>query len=96
MRSLSSRLLVLTVFFFMVAEILIFVPSTARFRQTWLDQKLALGHLAILALDATPDKMVSEMLRKELLTHVGAYALSVRRGGARRRRRPLAAWQRIE
>jgi signal transduction histidine kinase len=83
MRSLSSRLLVLTVFFVMVAEILIFVPSTARFRQTWLDQKLALGHLAILALDATPDKMVSEMLRKELLNHVGAYALSVRRGGAR-------------
>ena len=70
-------------FFVMVAEILIFVPSTARFRQTWLVEKLALGHLAILALDATPDKMVSEMLRKELLTHVGAYALSVRRGGAR-------------
>lgn len=83
MRSLSSRLLVLTVFFVMVAEVLIFVPSTARFRQTWLGEKLALGHLAILALDATPDKMVSEMLRKELLAHVGAYALSVRRGGAR-------------
>jgi len=83
MRSLSSRLLVLTVFFVMVAEVLIFVPSTARFRETWLAEKLALGHLAILALDATPDKMVSEMLRKELLGHVGAYALSVRRGGAR-------------
>ena len=83
MRSLSSRLLVLTIFFVMVAEILIFVPSTARFRQAWLGEKLALGHLAVLALDATPDKMVSEMLRKELLAHVGAYALSVRRGGAR-------------
>ena len=83
MRSLSSRLLVLTVFFVMVAEVLIFVPSTARFRETWLGEKLSLGHLAILALDATPDRMVSEMLRKELLAHVGAYALSVRRGGAR-------------
>jgi signal transduction histidine kinase len=83
MRSLSSRLLVLTVFFVMVAEVLIFVPSTARFRVTWLTEKLALGHLAILALDATPDKMVSEMLQEELLGHVGAYALSVRRGGAR-------------
>lgn len=83
MRSLSSRLLVLTVFFVMVAEVMIFVPSTARFRETWLTEKLELGHLAILALDATPDKMVSEMLRKELLKHVGAYALSVRRGGAR-------------
>ncbi len=83
MRSLSSRLLVLTVFFVMVAEVMIFVPSVARFRVAWFSEKLALGHLAILALDATPDKMVSEMLRKELLGHVGAYALSVRRGGAR-------------
>lgn len=67
----------------MVAEVLIFVPSIARFRESWLDEKLGLGHLAILALDATPDRMVSEMLRKELLGHVGAYALFVRRGGAR-------------
>ena len=67
----------------MLAEVFIFVPSVARFRQSWIDQRLGLGHLAILALDATPDRMVSEMLRRELLEHVGAYALFVRRGGAR-------------
>lgn len=83
MRSLSSRLLLLTVIFVMLAEVFIFVPSVARFRQSWIDQRLGLGHLAILALDATPDRMVSEMLRRELLDHVGAYALFVRRGGAR-------------
>ena len=55
------------------------MPSVARFRQSWIDQRLGLGHLAILALDATPDRMVSEMLRRELLDHVGAYALFVRR-----------------
>ncbi len=83
MRSLSSRLLVLTVAFVMIAEVLIFVPSITRFRESWMEEKLGLGHLAILALDATPDRMVSEMLRKELLDQVGAYGLFVRRGGAR-------------
>ncbi len=83
MRSLSSRLLVLTIAFVMIAEVLIFVPSITRFRESWMEEKLGLGHLAILALDATPDRMVSEMLRKELLGQVGAFGLFVRRGGAR-------------
>jgi len=47
MHSLSSRLLILTITFVMVAEILIFIPSIARFRQTWLSEKLGLAHLAI-------------------------------------------------
>ena len=34
MRSLSARLLVLTAFFVMLSEVLIFVPSVARFRMT--------------------------------------------------------------
>lgn len=83
MHSLSSRLLILTIFFVMVAEILIFVPSIARFREAWFIEKLGLAHLAILAVDATPDRSVSEMMRRELLSHVGAIGLSVRRGGAR-------------
>lgn len=83
MHSLSSRLLILTIFFVMVAEILIFMPSIARFRQTWLTEKLGLAHLAILAVDAAPDRSVNEMMRRELLSHVGAIGLSVRRSGAR-------------
>lgn len=83
MHSLSSRLLILTIFFVMVAEVLIFVPSIARFRDAWMTEKLGLAHLAILAVDAAPDRMVNEMMRRELLNHVGAIGLSVRRGGAR-------------
>ncbi|MGD8810431.1 MAG: sensor histidine kinase, partial [Gammaproteobacteria bacterium] len=83
MHSLSSRLLILTIFFVMVAEILIFVPSIARFRETWLTEKMGLAHLAILAVDAAPDRMVNEMMRRELLSHVGAIGMSVRRSGAR-------------
>jgi signal transduction histidine kinase len=71
-KSLSARLLVLTVFFVMLSEVLIYVPSVARFRLVYLQEKLAAGQLASLSLEATPDNMVSEELRKELLGQVGA------------------------
>ena len=75
LRSLSSRLLVLTVIFVMVSEVLIFVPSVARFRLNYLVDHLADAHLAILALEATPDNLVSKELTQELLEHVGAYGI---------------------
>jgi signal transduction histidine kinase len=83
MRSLSARLLVLTVLFVMIAEILIFVPSVARFRHDWLTERLSAAHLAILALDVAPEGMVDDRMREELLAHVGAYAINVHRGGAK-------------
>ncbi len=73
LRGLSARLLVLTVIFVMVSEVLIFVPSVARFRLNYLQAKVADAELAILALEATPDNMVSEPLARELLAHVGAH-----------------------
>lgn len=83
MHSLSSRLLLLTVFFVMLAEVLIFAPSVARFRENWLIERLGAAHLAILSLDATPDQVVSDKLRMELLEHVGAHGIVVRRDGAK-------------
>jgi signal transduction histidine kinase len=74
---LSARLLVLTVIFVMIAEVLIFVPSVARFRLTYLEEKIESAHLAVLALEATPDNMVSEELEQELLDHVGAEFITV-------------------
>ncbi len=53
-RSLSAGLLVLTAAFVMLAEVLIYTPSIARYRHTYLTERLADGHLAILALDTTP------------------------------------------
>lgn len=77
--SLSARLLVLTVFFVMLAEVLIYAPSAGRFRLTYLEERLAAGHLAILALQATPDYMVSAELEAELLNHAGAYVVALKR-----------------
>jgi signal transduction histidine kinase len=79
LQSLSARLLVLTIFFIMLSEILIFAPSAGRFRVTYLEERIQAGHLAILALMATPDNMVSEDLAKELLFQADAYVIGLKR-----------------
>jgi signal transduction histidine kinase len=71
-RGLSARVLALTVVFVMLSEVLIYLPSIARFRLDWLDEKLASGHLATLALEATPDYMIDPQLEITLLQHAGA------------------------
>ncbi|MBI3707534.1 MAG: HAMP domain-containing histidine kinase [Proteobacteria bacterium] len=83
--TLSARLLVLTVGFVMLSEVLIYAPSIARFRVDWLRAHIATAHLATLALEATPDNMVSEDLKNELLKHAGAYAIVIQRPGDVRR-----------
>lgn len=74
-RSLSARLLVLTLFFVMLAEIFIFAPSIARFRLTWFQERIAAAHLATLSLKATPQGLVSKALERELLRHVQGYGV---------------------
>jgi signal transduction histidine kinase len=78
-RSLSARLLALTVLFVMLSEVLIFAPSAGRFRLAYLEERIAAGYIAILALMATPDNMVSEELEHELLNQAGAYAIGLKR-----------------
>lgn len=82
--SLSRRLLVLTILFVMLAEVLIFVPSVANFRLNWLEQRLAAAQIASLALEARPDNMVSPALREELLRNAQVYAVALHRDDARR------------
>ncbi len=78
---LSARLLVLTVAFVMLSEVLIYAPSIARFRVDWLTNRIAAAHLSTLALEATPDQMVSEDLKMELLRHAGAYGVVLAKPG---------------
>lgn len=79
-RGLSARVLILTILFVLVSGILIYVPSIARFRLDWLEEKLNTAHLAILALEATPDYMIDPELEVRLLNHVGARVIGLRSG----------------
>ena len=81
---LSGKLLLLTVVFVMVAEVLIYVPSIANFRLNWLNDRLAAAHTAALVLDAAPSGMVPESLAKKILDSIGARAVAVKMGDQRR------------
>jgi signal transduction histidine kinase len=77
--SLSVRLLVLIVFFIMLGEVLIFVPSVARFRMTWFDNHIAAGEIAALALEASPNGRLDGDLVGKLLSRVGARGVILHR-----------------
>jgi len=80
---LSARLLLLTIFFVMLAEVLIYVPSIARFRAVYLSERLAAAQLASLALEAAPDHKIPQALERELLANAGAYAVVLWRDDTR-------------
>ncbi len=75
--SLSGRFLILTVIFVMLAEIFIFVPSVARFREDYLLARLERAQIASLALEA--DDMISPALEAELLKNAEIYNVVLRR-----------------
>jgi signal transduction histidine kinase len=81
-RSLSARLLVLTMAFVLLGEVLIYVPSIARFRTVYLDERIAAAHLATLSLEASPDGVISDDLEQELLSHAGVLSVVLREPAA--------------
>ncbi|WP_292294489.1 HAMP domain-containing sensor histidine kinase [Marivita sp.] len=77
LNSLSGRFLILTVIFVMLAEILIFVPSIARYREDFLLNRLERAQIASLALLA--DDMIDTELEEELLLNAGVFNVVLRR-----------------
>ena len=81
LNSLSGRFLILTTVFVMLAEVMVFVPSVARFRQDYL-----LGHLEraqIASLSLLANDMIDADLEGELLRNAGVYNVVLRRDEAR-------------
>lgn len=81
LNSLSGRFLILTTIFVMLAEILIFVPSIARFREDYILLRLERAQIASLALLA--DDMIDADLEEELLRTAGVFNVVLRRDEAR-------------
>mgnify|MGYP003648462050 FL=1 len=76
-RSLSGRLLILTTIFVMLAEILIFVPSIARFRVEYMMNRLERAQIASLTLLAS--EMIDPALEAELLRTAEVFNVVLRR-----------------
>ncbi|WP_099827092.1 sensor histidine kinase [Oceaniglobus indicus] len=81
MNSLSGRFLVLTTVFVMLAEVLIFVPSVARFRVDYLVSRLERAQIASLALLA--NEMIDPKLEAELLENAEIYNVVLLRDAVR-------------
>ncbi|HLL26675.1 MAG TPA: HAMP domain-containing sensor histidine kinase [Xanthobacteraceae bacterium] len=75
---LSGKLLLITTFFVLMAEILIAVPFIANYRLMWLSDKLAAARTAALVLYAAPNRMVPDDLKRKLLDSVGAKTVALK------------------
>jgi signal transduction histidine kinase len=86
-RSLSARVLWLTVSIILLVEIVILMPSLGRERQTWLWDRITQAHLAAFTVDSTSldrrDGMVDPATRMALLQLSGTEAIRLIEPGKR-------------
>ena len=76
-RSLSAKILLLTVACLLVGEVLIFVPSVARFRLDHLEDRIAAAHLASLPLTQGTAPTLDMDTTDALLSQAGVLAFTV-------------------
>ncbi|WP_312846840.1 sensor histidine kinase [Stappia sediminis] len=79
---LSGKLLILTIVFVMLSEVMIYVPSIANFRNNWLNERLTTAGVAASVLTET--NTLAPRLQEELLRATGAVAISLDEGDRRR------------
>jgi signal transduction histidine kinase len=76
--SLSNKLLFLTLLFVMVAEVLIYIPSIANFRNVWLKEKLETAALVAMAAGARSETQLPTDLETRMLQSIGVEAIALR------------------
>jgi signal transduction histidine kinase len=81
-RGLSTKLLLLTILFVLIAEVLIFIPSIANFRLRWLEERLSTA--AAVSVVLIPSSNLPRSTQDEVLMSLGAKAIAVRDGGTAR------------
>ncbi len=80
---LAGRVVLLVIGFVMLAEIMIYVPSVANFRDNWLRDRLSAASAAVLLLDAT-SQQVPDRLVFDALETVRAYTIALKLPDSRR------------
>jgi hypothetical protein len=93
---LSGKLLLLTVLFVMLAEVLIYVPSIANFRLTFLADRVAVARTVSIVLNASKDEPGSandpnkdkfklpETVIQDILDNLGAKTVAIKTGNQRK------------
>lgn len=81
---LSSRLLILTVLFVALAELLILPPALAQFEEGWLLERVRTAEVASVGVELAPDQVVSSSQASKLLNGAGVVLVAVQSDGVRR------------
>jgi signal transduction histidine kinase len=81
--SLSGRLLLLTIFYVLLTEVLILVPSLGRYHRSLLESHIESAEIAILPFTEAGGEALSQGLRHQLLARAGADAVMLRRADQR-------------
>src|SRR5258707_5506309 len=82
---LSAKLLVLTLSFVMIAEVLIYVPSVANFRLNWLSDRLSAAYTAALVFQTAPSGTFPETVARQILESIDAHPGALKSAQTRRR-----------
>lgn len=83
-RRLSTKVILLTILFVLIAEVLIFPPSVANYRLQWMEQRLATAAAVGSVLLETRATGVEPEVRNEILGATDALAIAIRDEGVSR------------
>jgi signal transduction histidine kinase len=81
---LSARLLILTIVFVMLADLMVLGPSMADFDEAWMVERVRLAEEASVAVELAPLNAIPQRKTAELLQGAGVVTVSVSSGGLRR------------
>lgn len=82
-RSLSARLLALSVLFVLAAETVVMIPSVSKQRMDWFDARIEAAYLVSVALEGAEERMIDEDGARMLFDTASVRGVTVKRGDAR-------------
>ena len=80
-RGLSAKLLLMTIGFVMLAESVLFIPSAAIYRQTWIMDRVQQAQILAQAITGVPNYKASEMLSKDFMTQTYVELVAIKKDG---------------
>jgi len=80
-RGLSAKLLLMTIGFVMLAESVLFIPSAAIYRQTWIMDRVQQAQILAQAITGVPNYKASEMLSKDFITQTDVELVALKKDG---------------
>src|SRR5690606_22037333 len=83
-RGLTAKLILLTIVFVLLAEVLIFLPFIASYRLSWLQERLGTAAAVSVVLIQGDPQSLSRAAQDDVLAALGAKAIAVRDGGVSR------------